>query len=230
MSEAVILLIEGQSAGQQSLNAALLKAGYQLHLVHTAKLALATIAQHPPDLVVFDASTMRSSGIRSCRRIRQAVGDCPIIHCRPAGTPEESDCLADLYLAQPFTARKLLNRIRALIPANDLKEEVVRLGPITFYRSKRSIDFNGQGERRLTPKLWQLMDAFIRQPNQTISRAQLMQEVWETAYVGDTRTLDVHIRWLRELIEVDPANPQLLRTVRGEGYILSLDLGDAPVS
>ena len=205
------------------MESALLKAGYQLYPAHTAKIALDIIAQHPPDLVVFDSSTMRSSGTRSCRRIRNVIGECPIIHCRAVGVPEDTDCGADLYLERPFTPRKLLNRVRALIPANDLKEEVVRFGSITFYRAKRSLDFNGQGERRLTPKLWQLLDEFIRHPNQVISRRRLMQNVWNTDYIGDTRTLDVHIRWLRELIEVDPADPCNLRTVRGKGYIFSIE-------
>lgn len=223
MSEAVVLLVEGRNAGSQSLESALVEAGYELHLAHTAKTALKIIVQHPPDLVVFDSSTMRSSGTRSCRRLRKAVEGCPIIHCRAEGVSEDSSCEADLYLVYPFTPRKLLNRVRALIPANDLKEEVVRYGPITFYRSKRSVDFNGKGECRLTPKLWQLLDEFIRHPNQIISRRRLMHDVWQTDYIGDTRTLDVHIRWLRELVEVDPANPQILRTVRRKGYIFSIE-------
>ena len=224
MSEAEILLVEGRNAGSQSLAGALQKAGYHLRSAHTAKVALQHITANLPDLVVFDASTMRTSGVRSCRRIRKAVGDCPIIHCRTEDMPQEPDCEADLYLQHPFTPRKLLNRVRTLIPADDYKEEIVRFGPIIFYRSKRSLDFNGQGEHRLTPKLWQLLDEFIRHPNQVISRPRLMHNVWQTDYVGDTRTLDVHVRWLRELIEVDPANPQNLRTIRGKGYIFSIEL------
>jgi DNA-binding response OmpR family regulator len=74
----------------------------------------------------------------------------------------------------------------------------------------------------LTPKQAQLLEEFVRYPNQVVSRRQLMQNVWRTDYIGDTRTLDVHIRWVREIIEEDPAQPKLLRTVRGKGYIFTM--------
>ena len=175
-----------------------------------------------PDLIVFDATSMRSSGTRSCRRLRRALGDLPIIHCRAEGVKEDVTATADVYLAQPFTPRKLLNRIRALLPADETQEEVVRCGSITFYREKRSVEVNGQGEQPLTPKQAQLLEEFVRYPNQVISRKQLMQNVWRTDYIGDTRTLDVHIRWVREIIEENPAKPKLLRTVRGKGYIFNM--------
>jgi two-component system phosphate regulon response regulator PhoB len=178
------------------------------------------------DLVVFDASTMRSSGIRSCLRLRRALVDIPIIHSRVSGEPEDRAAEADIYLEHPYTARKLINRIRALLPADDNQEEIFRSGPITLYRSKPSVMVEGQGERRLTPKLSRLLEEFIHHPNEIVSRKQLMQNVWKTDYIGDTRTLDVHVRWLREMIEADPARPVLLRTVRGKGYIFDVPSSD----
>lgn len=218
---AVILLIEGAS-NNQSFAPALEKAGYQIETFHTGVNALNWAVQNAPDLVVFDAASMRSSGSRSCRRLRRALGEVPIIHCRAEDEKEDETAEADVYLAQPFTARKLLNRIRALLPADDMKEEVVRCGCITIYREKRSVEVNGQGEQQLTPKQAQLLEEFVRHPNQIVSRRQLMQNVWSTDYIGDTRTLDVHIRWVREIIEENPAKPQLLRTVRGKGYIFNM--------
>ena len=91
-----------------------------------------------------------------------------------------------------------------------------------LYRSKRAVDVKEKGEQRLTPKLAQLLEEFLRHPNELVSRRQLMQNVWHTDYVGDTRTLDVHVRWVRECIENDPSNPVLLRTIRGKGFILAL--------
>ena len=126
---------------------------------------------------------------------------------------------ADVYLQLPFTPRKLLNRVRALLPVDQVKEEIVRYGSISLYRTKRSVEVNGQGESLLTPKLADLLEEFIRHPNEVVTRRQLMIDVWKTDYIGDTRTLDVHIRWMRELIEEDPAKPTLLKTVRGKGYI-----------
>ena len=163
---------------------------------------------------------MRSSGARSCLRLRRALPETPIIHTRLMGEPEDHSAEADVYLEHPFTARKLLNRIRALLPADGHQDEVVRYGELIVYVSKPSVEVAGRGEKRLTPKLMQLLQEFLRHPNETVTRRQLMQNVWKTDYVGDTRTLDVHIRWIRELIEVNPASPQLLRTIRGQGYVL----------
>jgi DNA-binding response OmpR family regulator len=177
------------------------------------------IAQRKPDLVVFNAASMRSNGTRTCRRIRRALTGTPIIHVRKQGELEEREAEADIYLEHPFTPRKLLNRIRTLLPADEVTEEVVRYGDVKFYPAKPSVDVADRGEQRLTPKLAELLQEFLRHPNQVVSRVQLMQNVWKTDYIGDTRTLDVHIRWVRELVELDPGDPMLLRTVRGEGYI-----------
>jgi len=222
MREATILLVEGRGASAHSLAPALRKASYTLNVVHTGAGALETIAECEPDLVVFDASTMRSSGTRTCKRLRRALPDTPIIHSREAGAMEDRRAEADVYLARPFTPRKLLNRVRVLLPADDHKEEIIRCGNLTFYRSKRSVDVAGQGEHRLTPKLARLLEELIRHSDEVVSRRQLMRNVWNTDYVGDTRTLDVHIRWIRESIEVNPARPKLLRTVRGKGYVFGV--------
>jgi two-component system phosphate regulon response regulator PhoB len=138
------------------------------------------------------------------------------------GEEEDRAAGADVYLERPYSPRKLLNRARALLPADSAKEEIVRFGDITLFRIKRSVDVAGRGEFTLTPKLVLLLETFIRHPNELLTRRQLMQSVWQTDFVGDTRTLDVHIRWVRECIEADPSNPQLLRTVRGQGYILKI--------
>lgn len=222
MQEAVILLVEGKGAGNSSMAPALKKAGYDLRVAHTGATAIANVKKYQPDLIVFDASTMRSSGARSCLRLRRTLPDTPIIHSRVAGTSEDRSAEADVYLGHPYTSRKLLNRIRALLPADDSDGNVVRCGPVTLYRSKPSVEVGGQGDSRLTPKLARLLEEFMTYPNEVVSRLQLMKNVWKTSYVGDTRTLDVHMRWLRELIEEDPAKPILLQTVRGKGYVLDI--------
>ncbi|MGD8807605.1 MAG: response regulator transcription factor [Chloroflexota bacterium] len=219
---ATILVVEGASAGADSMAPGVAKAGLEITVVNSGSQAMRWIEEQRPDLIVFDASTMRSSGVRTCKRLRKALPAVPLIHCRKAGQAEERAAEADIYLAKPFTARKLLNRIWSLLPVDDLDEEVVRLGPLTLYCSKRSVDVEGQGEHRLTPKMASLLEVFLRQPNQVVSRQTLMEVVWNTNYFGDTRTLDVHVRWLREIVEADPANPKLLKTVRGVGYILSV--------
>lgn len=220
MSEATILLVEGKNTTPQSLKSALKKVKYRVEVCHDGKAAMHFIALSKTDLVVFNAASMRSNGSRTCRRLRRALGDTPIIHIRNQNEPEELEAEADIYLEHPFTPRKLLNRIRTLLPADDAKEEVVRYGDVKFYPAKPAVDVADRGEQRLTPKLAQLLQEFLRYPNEVVTRVQLMQNVWKTDYIGDTRTLDVHIRWVREVLEIDPAKPKLLLTVRGKGYVL----------
>ena len=218
----IILLVEGFRIGESSLAHSLQKADFEVALVATGRESLEWVQNHAPNLVVFNASSMRSSGARSCRRLRGLLKSVPIIHCRKEGHAEDPSILADVYLEQPFTGRKLLNRVRDLLPIDLYKEEIIRFGNVLLYRSKRAVEIKGKGEQRLTPKLAQLLEEFLRHPNELVSRRQLMHNVWHTDYVGDTRTLDVHVRWVREFIEQDPSNPMLLRTVRGKGFILSI--------
>lgn len=218
----LVLLVEGQGAGQDSLAVMLEKSPYSLLVTHTGTEALTWLSDNRPDLIIFDASTMRSTGVRICRRLRRAAEHVPIIHSRAAGEEEDRSAEADVYLERPFSGRKLLNRVRALLPADSANEEIVRYGGLTLFRTKRSVGVAGKGEYTLTPKLALLLETFIRHPNELLTRRQLMQTVWQTDFIGDTRTLDVHIRWVRECIEANPSAPQLLMTVRGQGYILKI--------
>ena len=222
-SSPLVLLIEGQTAGRDSLAGVLRKADYDLIISRTGAEAQKWLEENVPDLIIFDASTMRSNGVRNCRRLRRQVESIPIIHCRATGEEEDRAAGADVYLERPFTPRKLLNRVRALLPADDQKEEIVHYGNMILYRSKKSVQVENKGEYSLTPKLTQLLEIFMRHPNKLLTRPHLMQIVWDTDFVGDTRTLDVHIRWIRECIEVDPSRPKLLQTVRGKGYLLSVN-------
>jgi DNA-binding response OmpR family regulator len=221
-----ILLVEGSAAGESSLAPALRKGGYRLRIANTGREALHWGQENVPDLIVYDASYMRSGGRRTCRWLKEMLGDTPMIHVRLEGQPEEPRAGADVYLVQPFSARKLLNRVRALLPTDSGDEEVIRAGPLTVFLGKRSVEIVGLGERRMTPKVTALLLEFLRQPGTVLTRQQLFREVWKTDFLGDTRTLDVHIRWARESIEADPASPQLLRTVRGVGYIFSVPTPD----
>lgn len=223
-SSPLVLLVEGHNAGRDSLRPMLLKPGYEVMVVHTGAEALDWLQAQArtPDLIVFDASTMRSNGVRNCRRLRRSAELIPIIHSRASGEEEDRSAGADVYLERPYSARKLLNRTRALLPADSSREEIVRYGSITLFRSKRSVGVAGKGEFILTPKLALLLESFVRQPGTLLTRRHLMQTVWQTDFVGDTRTLDVHVRWVRECIESDPSRPQLLKTVRGKGYMLSI--------
>jgi len=219
-SRRTILLIEGQPDSESSLMHPLVNAGFTVASFVSGREAVSWSQDHQPDLIVMDASSMRSNGVRISRRLRGILAETPIIYCRSEGVIEEPAATADIYLEQPFTGRKLLNRVKDLLPADPAQEEIVRYGHLTYYRGKRSVEVEGRGEERLTPKLAMLLEEFLRKPLTVITRRQLMQDVWQTDYVGDTRTLDVHIRWVRECIEEDPSNPKLLITHRGEGFML----------
>jgi DNA-binding response OmpR family regulator len=220
VGHALILLVEGKRAGDDSLQAALCKAGYEVTVYHTGNAALEWARENEPDLIVFDGASMRSSGVRSCRQLHQALDDVPIIHTRTEEQARDESAGAAVYLVRPYTPRKVLNRVRALLPAVASEEEIVRAGDLILYRGKRSVEVHGQGERQLTPKLAALLEDFLRHPNEVRTRRELMQNVWQTDYIGDTRTLDVHVRWVREAVESDPGAPRRLLTVRGKGYVL----------
>lgn len=225
MKRSLILLVEGKSTGNISLVPALEKAGFWVKHVTTGQVAYHWVCNEhqSPHLVIFDASTLRSNGARNCRRLRQCLPGVPIIYARSANQPIDAGMIAEVHLVRPFTARKILNRIHTLLPPKITEESMIRYGEITLYVDRCALEVNGRGEKRITPKLTRLLEEFLRHPNELISRIQLMQNVWQTSYLGDTRTLDVHVRWIREMIEADPSHPRYLTTVRGKGYILRLE-------
>lgn len=225
MKQSLILLIEGKSTGNASLVPALEKAGYLVKHVNTGQAAYQWVCsqEQTPHLIIFDASTLRSNGVRNCRRMKNCLPGTPIIYARLPQQNVDSTLEVDVHLTRPFTSRKVLNRIRILLPPDVSQEQMVRYGDITLYVDRCALDMNGRGEKHITPKLMRLLEEFLRHPNELISREQLMQNVWQTDYLGDTRTLDVHIRWVRELIEENPSTPKLLITVRGKGYKLEMN-------
>ncbi len=226
MKRSLILLIEGKSSSNVSLVPALEKAGFGVKHLTTGQAAHHWVCEEKqsPQLVIFDASTLRSNGARNCRRLRQCLPGVPVIYARTADQGTDSSLEVEAHLVRPFTPRKILNRVRALLPPDVTEEHMVHYGNIKLYVDRGAVEVDGRGEKHITPKLVRLLEEFLRHPDELISRVQLMQNVWQTSYVGDTRTLDVHVRWIRELIEVDPSHPTLLVTVRRKGYILRTGL------
>ena len=147
--------------------------------------------------------------------LRAELGGLPIIHIRAANvplTPSE----ADVVLALPFTSRKLINRIeRFSVPP--VESSLLESGPFSLNLEQQTLT-TPWNEKKLTPKLVTLMELFMQSRDQILGRKEIMQKVWDTDYIGDTRTLDVHIRWLRKVVEPNPRKPQYITTVRGKGY------------
>ncbi len=167
------------------------------------------------DIVLIDASGGQD-GSDACRRFKQAAPDRPLVLLSaPEVAPGVSCRLITLnYVLQfPFTTQDVLNEIdRALALWPTLQ-----VGDLALNTRTRNLRRQGR-VHRLTPKQASLLQVFMCYPERTLTRRFLMETIWNTNYMGDTRTLDVHVRWLRERIETDPSTPKYLRTVRGVGY------------
>ena len=222
MGAARILLIESSRAKRTSFADAL-KKRYDVVIVPNGKQALHSAAQTKPDVVVLDAISMRTKGDRVCESLRKALDGIPLIHLHPGPASGDATC-ADVVLYPQFTSRKLVNSIERLLQTPG--DAVIVCGPFSMHLGRRVLTNNGQ-ETQLTPKLTLLVETFMRNPGQTLDRRYLMEKVWHTDYMGDTRTLDVHIRWIRRAIETDPGKPRYLKTVRGVGY--RLEIPETPV-
>jgi len=215
--KAKILWIEGKRATSPSLIPGLRRKGYSVDIVATGAQAMQYLAENRPNLIVVHAASMRSNGRRNCRALRKASPTLPIIVITSAEFPLEGDSSANAVLELPFTTRKLINRMKPLLPTHD--ENMLTAGPINLDVRNRVVSCNGH-EKRLTPRLVSLLQMLIEHRGEVIQRETLFKTVWDTAYAGDTRTLDVHISWLRQAIEEDPRQPVLLKTIRGLGYRL----------
>jgi DNA-binding response OmpR family regulator len=219
MTSATVLLIESDRASAPSYGSALEKKGYKVAIHHEIDRALEAVDTAEPDIVILDAASMRTPGTRLCRRVRSEVDGAPIILVSPEGTHAEPGSGASLILVHPFTPRKLLNRVARMVPGD--KRYNLEVGPLKLNLAQRKVECFGD-EARLTPKQAKLLEVFMRNPGRLLTRKTLIQKVWHTDYTGDTRTLDVHISWLRQAVEPDPRNPTLIRTIRGMGYRMDL--------
>jgi DNA-binding response OmpR family regulator len=219
MNDATLLLIEGNHADHPSFTPALRKKGFVVELATSGTVALARLADgFTPELVVVNAATLRSSGKRICQSLRDKAAALPILVILDEERGVEK-INADAILSLPFTAQKLVNRIRHLLPSDG--KNSIHAGPIRLDLEKRMVRCSGK-QARLTPRLVNLLKLLMEHRGEVIERKALFSKVWETNYTDDTRTLDVHISWLRQAIEADPDSPQLLRTIRGVGYRLDV--------
>jgi DNA-binding response OmpR family regulator len=215
--KARILWVEGKRAESPPFVPALRKKGYTVETAATGNEALALLPGFDPDLVVVNAASMRTSGKRICYSLHDKANGVPVLLISAADQASEGDLGATVVLSLPFTTRKLLNRIKPLLPGDG--EKTLHTGPLRLDLERKRVRCQGR-EATLTPRLCQLLKSFMEHPGEALERGQLFREVWSTEYTGDTRTLDVHISWLRQAIEQDPRKPRFLKTIRGVGYRL----------
>jgi len=216
-----ILVIEGKKAERTSFVGGLTKKGFRVISVPSGNAALSKLDKEQPDLIVVDADSMRTSGKRICQSLRSATQQLPIILILGNGLNEKESFDADVIMHLPFTLQKLLNRIKVLLPLKP-SNDVLKAGQLELDLIHRFVKIN-EKQISLTPRLTRLLQALMQKPGQMFGRDELFKFVWETDYIGDTRTLDVHVSWLRNLIEEDPRHPDFIKTVRGMGYRLELD-------
>jgi DNA-binding response OmpR family regulator len=220
-----ILLVELKRREPRSFARDLRDKGYDVATAKTGRQAREILASYRPDVIVMDTTDYPSSGVFVCHMLRTLTSGTPLIYVRAAGRQPPLSIRADIYLEQPFTTRKLVNRINRLLPSVD--GPTFRAGPLTLSVDKRSLHRNNR-EHRLTPKQAHLLEVLMRHSGRVISRRELMKRVWDTDFMDDTRTLDVHIRWVREAVESNPSRPRYIRTVRGRGYQFAIPPEEAP--
>ncbi len=213
-----ILWIEGKRASKHNFIGQLESRGFDIHVVDSGGSALQTLDSLDPDIVIVDAVSLRSSGKRICRSLREKSNGVPIVLITDGKVLPEETCIT-LVLTLPFTIRKLLNRLKPLLPTEGQK--IIHRGAIRLDLEQRRVRCHGR-ESRLTPRLTKILRILLLNAGKVVDRSVLFREAWETEYVEDTRTLDVHINWLRKAIEEDPKHPQYLKTLRGVGYRLDV--------
>jgi len=212
-----IIVIERPGKNKHTFVPALERKGFEVFTTPSGKQTLLLAKKKKPDLIVLDAASLGTTGDRICSHMRTSLNGVPVIHVRSEvhRVGDEKAGPGDISLDMPFTPRKLINRVERLL-SDESGQELVQ-GPIKYDMRHRLVRAHGR-EKRLTPKCAGLLEQFMRHPGETLDRSFLMKKVWDTDYVGDTRTLDVHVRWLREAIEHKPAKPTHIVTVRGIGY------------
>jgi two-component system response regulator RegX3 len=222
-----ILLVEDERSIAEGLKISLEAEGFQVAWAKDGTEALGAWERTRPDLIVLDLMLPGVSGTEVCRTIRTR-SDVPIIMLTARDTEVDRvvglEIGADDYLTKPFSTRELIARIRAILRrapiggAHVAVEELpIEASGVRVDRSRHEVTVEGR-RVELPPKEFELLAMLVEYAGRVLTRDQLIDEVWGADYVGDTKTLDVHIRRLRGRIETDPTDPRRIRTVRGVGY------------
>ena len=215
-----ILCVEGKYAGTPIFATQLESKGYKVRSASTGKAALASLASLKPHVVVINAPSMRTNGLRICQSLRDNKKKLSIILIAVEGkTLSVDEVAADVLLILPFTVRKLNNRIKEFITSQSSKN--LKAGNLQLDLENHQARCQGR-TAHLTPRLSCLLEILMRHVGEVVERDDLFRQVWDTDFTDDTRTLDVHISWLRKAIEKDPRKPEYIKTLRGVGYRLDV--------
>ncbi|WP_431192506.1 response regulator transcription factor [Stenomitos frigidus] len=236
-SQPFLVVVEDESLIRETITMALTDEGYQVLAVEDGRQALEVVRASCTseggnipaiDLLILDLMLPYINGLDLCRLLRQEGMTTPILMLSAKGT--ETDIVvgleigADDYLAKPFGMRELIARCRSLLRRANRQPQpqeqlVIQFQEIVLYPQECRVTVRDKAVN-LSPKEFTLLELFMNNPRRVFSRDQLLEKVWGIDFMGDSKTVDVHIRWLREKLELDPSSPQYLITVRGFGYRL----------
>ena len=219
-----ILVVEDEESYSDPLSYLLRREGYEVAVAETGPSALAQFDKNGADLVLLDLMLPGLSGVDVCRQLRQR-SSVPVIMLTAKDSEIDKvvglEIGADDYVTKPYSSRELLARIKAVLrrlsEPEDLVPPTLESGPVRMDVERHPVTVSGVATS-LPLKEFELLEMLLRNAGRVLTRMQLIDRVWGSDYVGDTKTLDVHVKRLRAKIEPDPANPRHIVTVRGLGY------------
>lgn len=220
-----ILVVEDETSLSEAISYLLRKEGFEVEIAEDGVSAVSLFEHSGADLILLDLMLPGLSGTEVCRQIR-AKSPVPIIMLTAKDSEVDKvvglELGADDYVTKPYSSRELIARIRAVLRRSEQavgegEMGVLTVGPVRLDIDRHVISVNSL-PITLPLKEFELLEFLMRNAGRVLTRTQLIDRVWGNDYVGDTKTLDVHIKRLRAKIEKDPANPELIQTVRGLGY------------
>ena len=231
VSAAHLLVVEDDTSIRETVKEALSAEGFEVSACGDGNEALAMLTGPQADSIdalVLDLMLPGMGGLDLCRKLRELNNATPILVI--SARDSETDRVlglevgADDYLVKPFGLRELVARCRALLrrsqrisPESTDRVDVIEHANLCLYCQEFRVTRDGE-DLSLAPKEYKILELLMRNPKRVWSRDQLLEQIWGIDFVGDTKTVDVHIRWLREKIETTPSSPDHIRTVRGFGY------------
>jgi len=228
-----VLVVEDEQSLLHTLRYNLSRAGHAVRLCTDGGRALEMVRENPPDLMLLDLMLPGMDGLEVCRNLRRDLGNPAVSHVPIlilTARDGEIDKVvglevgADDYMTKPFSMHELLARVKALLRRSEMGGPPRDL-PLRLVSGNVEVDVGAHRALchseplHLKPREFDLLAYFLRHPGQLQTREALLRNVWGYEYVGDTRTVDVHVRWLRGKIEPDPTTPRRIQTVRGIGYV-----------
>ncbi|OUC93929.1 response regulator transcription factor [Streptosporangium minutum] len=219
-----VLVVEDEESFSDALSYMLRKEGFEVAVAATGPEALDAFDRNGADLVLLDLMLPGLPGTEVCRSLRQR-SNVPVIMLTAKDSEIDKvvglELGADDYVTKPFSSRELVARIRAVLrrqgDVEELESAVLAAGPVRMDVDRHIVAVRGQ-QVQLPLKEFELLEVLLRNAGRVLTRGQLIDRVWGADYVGDTKTLDVHVKRLRAKVESDPSNPRCILTVRGLGY------------